>query len=340
VRAALVSFLLGLALAAAGAAATIPLAAYRDRLAAIDGRLRAGDWVGARQEAERLSRQRIAFGREELSPDLSLLAPLAAARDAAAARALAPRLARLAAALGRVRSAASPPRPRPHLLEQVRAREAVAAIPAGGRLAANPFETSLAAAIGEFLEPARRALARAWHAFVEWLRRLFVRELRERQPGFAFPWVVSALVLAVAALFAGLASRALRRRRRPPPEEAPAAAPPARDEDPLSREASEWEIYARQLAAAGRAREAVRAWYHAVLVALYRHGVLHYRKGRTNWEYVATVPPGLPWRPRFVAITRHFEREWYGRERSSPEALSVSEELATGLLAAVREGAR
>ena len=64
-----------------------------------------------------------------------------------------------------------------------------------------------------------------------------------------------------------------------------------RDEDPLSRGASEWERYAAQLAAAGRLREAIRAWYHAVLVTLYGANILHYRKGRTNWEYVAGLAP-------------------------------------------------
>ena len=59
-----------------------------------------------------------------------------------------------------------------------------------------------------------------------------------------------------------------------------------RDADPLSREQDEWEKYAAELAAAGRLREAIRAWYHAVLVGLFRAGLLHHHKGRTNWEYV------------------------------------------------------
>ena len=79
-------------------------------------------------------------------------------------------------------------------------------------------------------------------------------------------------------------------------------------------------------------REAIRAWYHAVLVTLYKRGIVHYRKGRTNWEYIATIPPATSWRPALVEMTRHFEREWYGRDRSSPEALADSQALARRLL--------
>src|SRR5207244_5595400 len=91
------------------------------------------------------------------------------------------------------------------------------------------------------------------------------------------------------------------------------------DEDPLSRAANEWERYAAQLAAAGRIREAIRAWYHAVLVTLYGAGILHFRKGRTNWEYISTITPTIPWRGDFVKLTRRFEHEWYGSANSSPD---------------------
>jgi hypothetical protein len=38
-------------------------------------------------------------------------------------------------------------------------------------------------------------------------------------------------------------------------------------------------------------------------------------------------------------MTRHFEREWYGRDRSDPEALRESEAMALSILNAVRESA-
>ena len=80
----------------------------------------------------------------------------------------------------------------------------------------------------------------------------------------------------------------------------------------------------------------MRAWYHAVLVALYRTGFVHYRRGRTNWEYVSSLSPSLPARQGFSDLTRRFEREWYGREESDPEALAAVEEVASALLEGVR----
>jgi hypothetical protein len=112
-----------------------------------------------------------------------------------------------------------------------------------------------------------------------------------------------------------------------------------RDEDPLSRGATEWERYAAQLAASGRIREAIRAWYHAVLVTLYAAGILHFRKGRTNWEYVAALSPEIAWRSEFVTLTRRFEEEWYGRERSAIEALEDVSGHAREILDIVRRRA-
>lgn len=113
----------------------------------------------------------------------------------------------------------------------------------------------------------------------------------------------------------------------------------AGDDNPLSREGDEWQRYAQQLAAAGRLREAIRAWYHAVLVNLYRGGLLHYRKGRTNWEYVAALHPQLRWRSRFIELTRHFETEWYGRGASSEDSLERCRRNALEILEQLRRGA-
>jgi len=112
-----------------------------------------------------------------------------------------------------------------------------------------------------------------------------------------------------------------------------------RDEDPLSRGATEWERYAAQLAAAGRFREAIRAWYHAVLVTCYSTGVLHFRRSRTNWEYVSALAPSLDWRPEFIDLTRGFEREWYGADRSTPDALDDCQRRAKTIIENVRGAA-
>jgi hypothetical protein len=314
---------------------------YRGRLAAIDGRLRAGDWVGARDEARRLTAERIAFGPETLQPDLSVLQPLAEARDAKAARAAAPRLGRLVAALDAPRSDPPFERADPKLLGEVRARESLAALPKGkvsAREGAGVLDV-----LSEVLDPVRRWLDDLWDHIEKWWKKLFPDS--DSKKGFLdrllnLPVTVTVLVVALAAAGGWLAARALRKRRRgQAPVAASVPAPPGADDDPLSRQVDEWELYARELAASGRLREAVRAWYHAVLVALFRTGTLHYRKGRTNWEYISALTPGYVWRAQLMELTRRFEREWYGRATSTPEALDAAEHLARGLLAALREAA-
>src|SRR5207244_431829 len=119
--------------------------------------------------------------------------------------------------------------------------------------------------------------------------------------------------------------------------EAPALS--AKDEDPLSRTASEWERFAAELMSGGRFREAIRAWYHAVLVSLFRIGALHYRKDRTNWEYAYALPSTLRWRSGFVDATRTFEREWYGRRDTPVETAEGYQRHAQAMLAEVRQGA-
>jgi hypothetical protein len=180
------------------------------------------------------------------------------------------------------------------------------------------------------------AIASAMRALREWLDRL--RPARARRQAAPGSTAVAALAFALVVVVA-LTVLVIRRRRL-------AAASPAsepsrplasrRDEDPLSRGASEWERHAAELAAARRWREAIRAWYHAVLVALFRQGLLHHQKGRTNWEYAARLDPGLAWRPAFMELTSLFDREWYGRRASDAEALAECAHTARGLLQAVR----
>lgn len=338
-RAALLLGVLALLPALLSAQETLSIGAYRERLTGIDARLRSGDWVGARTEARGLLDDRVVYGGEVLEPDTSILRPLADAPDAATARAAAPRLARLVAALGEAPPAAAPATD-PEILDEVRKRQAVAELPLGGRLPEK--RTNLLETIGEIVEPFFTWLRELWDRFWEWLADLFPDEEEGGGVGMNLPTLVTTVVILLAVLALWLAWRVFRNRRRR--GEAPATAeagpaPPAADDDPLSRASSEWERYAAELAAAGRFREAVRAWYHAVLVTLFRRGTLHYRKGRTNWEYVAALAPGYGWRSRFIELTRHFEREWYGRDQSTPESLREAEDTARGLLGSLREAA-
>jgi hypothetical protein len=343
------------AAAAPAATATISAADYRRRLIEIRANLGRGDWEAARRQAQRLAGQRVAFGRDpadELEPDLSVLRPLAAARDRAAASKAALPLARLIGALpdgpeaalaagpASAPAAALAARPRADaaLLERLRRSQELAEIAADGSLPdPGVGGDGVLDAVRNFLRPPTRLLASLWDGFRDWLERWLRRLLegaRGRRPAFGLRGVVFLAVLLALAMLAVAVQAARRRQRRRTPAAVTAApmAGPAQDDDPLSRASGQWESYARDLAAAGRFREAIRAWYHAVLVTLYKRGIVHYRKGRTNWEYIATIPPATSWRPALVEMTRHFEREWYGRDRSSPEALADSQALARRLL--------
>ncbi|HET9210739.1 MAG TPA: DUF4129 domain-containing protein [Thermoanaerobaculia bacterium] len=340
VRATLFLLLVALALLPVPLAAEVlSAAAYRERLAGIDTRLRAGDWVGARTAAKDLLDDRVAFGDEALETDRSILRPLADARDATAARAAAPRLTRLVEALAAL-PATEAARSDRAILDEVRAREALAELPQGGSLPKK--RTTILETLAEILAPAAEWLKDVWERLWDWLLDLLPDgEEKGSVFGLDLPGLVTVFVVLLAVLGLWLAWKTFRNRRRRAELAAVAAEapPPAEDADPLSRASSEWERYAAELAAAGRHREAIRAWYHAVLVTLFRGGALHYRKGRTNWEYVTALAPGHAWRAHFIELTRHFEREWYGRDESTPEALGEAEDMARGLLGALREAA-
>ena len=72
------------------------------------------------------------------------------------------------------------------------------------------------------------------------------------------------------------------------------------------------------------------------LVCLFQRGLLHYQKGRTNWEYASRLPPETAWRPTFLDLTRLFDREWYGRPSSDAEAVRECSRSAREILGAVR----
>ena len=168
---------------------------------------------------------------------------------------------------------------------------------------------------------------------------LFGRELKAAEKGIGAAEGTLALVALACGLFAVLAYRAYRSRRRESALDLPEVATPSdRDEDPTSRQPSEWEQHAEALARSGRYREAIRAWYHAVLAATFRRGYVTYAKGRTNWEYVAALSPGLRFRNDVIAMTERFEGCWYGGRDASPAVLAEQKIAARAVLAALSAG--
>ena len=207
----------------------------------------------------------------------------------------------------------------------------------GGTVAAplRAKELSVPERIGQAFLAAYDWVVSVIEKILDWLARFRPRRAAGPQQGGATTAAIAVTAIA-AALLAVLAYRTLRRGSAPLAAESDPVLASAQDEDPLSREVGEWERHARDLAAARRWREAVRAWYHAVLVCLFQRGLLHYQKGRTNWEYASRLPPETAWRPTFLDLTRLFDREWYGRPSSDAEAVRECSRSAREILGAVR----
>lgn len=161
--------------------------------------------------------------------------------------------------------------------------------------------------------------------FFRWLRDLF-RSGGEPKPGDApptaalslFAWLAIA-TLAGAVLVAAFRSRLL---RRGPAKTGslPAAPPPIDLEDPgviaSQLPESEWIAMARDLAARGDYRTALRAWFLASLAYLASREMLVVARSKTNLDYLSEVRrrsrsvAGLE--PLFATAVRSFESAWYG----------------------------
>ena len=314
---------------------------YLGELEAIGKALDEGKLSDARRRARALLNRRIRYGKGWISPDRAVLAPLARKSDTGRARARRAKLGVLMEALrSEGASAGSGAAPDVALLEQLRKEEELAEIEKDGRAPA-PFakENRFTKWLAERLMVLGDRVAEIWDKLLDWLDGFFPGKRAPLLSGPGGTKLMVAVVVVVAALTLFLvAYHVLRSRGQRGPWSLASSGPArsSRDEDAFSRSAAEWERYAAELAAGGRAREAIRAWYHAVLVQLYRGGMLHYRKGRTNWEYAYSLSPGLPWRRQFLELTRRFEREWYGRESSAPNEVRACAESAGRILDAVR----
>ena len=319
-------------------AATLPLAQYAGALARMRSLVASGQLEAARAEAQALAGSEIDSPSGRFTADPTLLAVVRAAKkgDTAAT-------ARLDAALAALREAgAAPAVPQgdPQRLARIERQQGVRPLPRGGDVKQLdpelPFMKRFINAVDAFVKWIGDLLDRLG----KWLRRFWPSSAdEEREQGTPrIRWIVGAIVALILVILGVLAFEVIRRSRRADAAAVEESAPigSTRDDDPLSRGANEWELYAAQLAAAGRIREAIRAWYNAVLVTLYGLDILRYRKGRTNWEYLAALSPLLPWRASLVQLTQRFEQEWYGGAESGSEALEECSSLARRILQEVR----
>ena len=315
--------------------APLSVTGYVASLDELRSHLETGRLDEARAAARDLSAREVMWGEETLTPDPTILDAVGRVATPAEARAQAARVRRLVEALpggpatGEVTT-------RPDVLSRLTPGSDIEKGGEAPRLQVKPltFPEKVEAALLAMTDWIWDTLRKIG----DWLRRL-LPERPKRADGEAGTTATVAVAFAAvaAALLAILAVRSLRRDAIGPTDAVSSRTlSSSRDEDPLSREANEWEDYASELAAKRRWREAIRAWYHAVLVALFRAGVLHHQRGRTNWEYVSLLSPNLAWRPGFVALTRRFDREWYGRRTSDGTALSECAREAREVLRAVR----
>lgn len=319
----------------------MPVTEYVQRLELIDAMLAQNGVGPAKVEARALLGQEITWSRGTFLADASVLQPIVDAT-----RAEGPHRARLLSTIAELRRAtgmesASGDR---KLLERIAAEQDVPDLPRGGdvptRVKADvPLLERIAEAFAEMLGWLRTKLRKLLDWLLDFLPR---RRPNESAGSVMLRWLVFAVVAIILLLLLMLAINVLRRSRAAAPAAVETSTPlgSKADEDPLSRGATEWERYAGELARAGRYREAIRAWYHAVLVTTYAAGILHFRKGRTNWEYVASLAPSLSWRAEMIELTRRFEREWYGAEQSTQEALDECGERAAGIIDALRRDLR
>lgn len=320
--------------------AALELREYVTALEHIEQLLRANQLEAAKGAARSLAGQQVESPRGPFHTDEALLLAIANASRAEHALVL-----RLSTTIDELRRSAPEAMPRsdPKRLTAVAAEQYVPELAPGGDV---PTDVSRGI---PFIEQIAEAMDRAWQwvkkkltQLLDWLLDLLPRRPPVAGGGGDIRWGVLAMIAVIVAGLIWLAFLVLRRSKgvTAPLAESTEPAGSKRDENPLSRGATEWERYAAQLANEGRYREAIRAWYHAVLVTCYSSGILYFRKGRTNWEYVAMLGPSLPWRAEMIALTRRFEIEWYGHTESNEEAFEDCSTRAARILESIRRGAR
>ena len=321
-------------------AATLTLDQYADALTRIRNLIAAGDLTTARAEATTLAGDDVVSMNGRFKADSTLIAEVnkAKPRDLGVQT-------RIDATITALRTAA-PSKPagidQPLLLRLQRA-QMVPELRRGGAIRGVQPNTPLLQRMASAITAAAKWIGKKVDTFLDWLSRFWPKDDPKKKPATTtMRWTVGTLVGLILLILAVLAFEVIRRSRKRARNVVEESVPltSARDDDPLSRGANEWERYAAQLAAAGRLREAIRAWYHAVLVTLYGANILHYRKGRTNWEYVAALGPEHAWRAQFIELTRLFEHEWYGSDDSNGDALDECGAAARQILDAVRRANR
>ena len=330
----------------AARAQTLTLTQYREKLSAIQTALEKSDLVAVQNAATELNGASVKSSGASFNSDSSMLAPLLKAKNATDAKTLGPRIKALLKALPAADSAIAPGTTSNdsarEQLERLRRDEAVSLPPQDGEISGDEIVNfSIFKSIRDAMIRFKNWLVDLGDRFLHWLRNLFPSAKSIPGLGGISTLVLKLVVVAFAVAAIVMTIYILRKNDalKPNAGGASTGAPKtsSKDADPSSRNAAQWEEYAAKLAAAGQHREAIRACYHALLAAQFRSGILHYRKGRTNWEYCYALPAHVSWRERFLDLTRFFEHEWYGRHQSAADDFAVYASATKQLLAQTRD---
>lgn len=167
--------------------------------------------------------------------------------------------------------------------------------------------------------------------FREWLYNLLDRFFSSLvRFGSHAPWIVWLLrILSLAAICTALAWFLLRIERRsrirliPDVEPAPGA--------PSAREWQLWLRDAQAMAANGQWREAIHFLYWAAIARLESKRLWPADRARTPREYLALLSGTDPRKSNLTALTRNFERTWYGGRTAEASDFNAAREQAAAL---------
>lgn len=216
-------------------------------------------------------------------------------------------------------------------LEQDLAQSNAAALPASASHA-QVRDTMKQVLAGREFRGLREPTARdtAMEKFANWLNQLFESAARL---GARSAWIGRLAVWAfIVAVCVGLAWALLQMERRwrvrlVLEDVAPAPGSPS------ARAWAAWLNEAREAAAAGRFRDAIHSVYWAAISRLESRRLWPADRARTPREYLALMAPEDPRASALAALTRSFERVWYGGRTAAEDDYRTAEQVAAGLIA-------
>ncbi len=171
----------------------------------------------------------------------------------------------------------------------------------------------------------------AWERFQEWLENLLARIFgRLIAFGARSPWIAFTLrVLLIGVLCVALVWVLIRLERRARARLVPDAQPAAGA--PSAREWQLWFQDAQRMAAQGQWREAIHFLYWAAISRLESKRMWPADRARTPREYLSLFPAADSRRENLTALTRSFEKTWYGGREAAASDFAAALQRAAGL---------